>query len=370
MDTTTEPPVLSPSDIYGCLYVMLRETLPVPTSNTRTDPTDDQQSRILYTYNHELLTKTNYPVYMSQQTFFRMLYTPNRHQWSKFESFLASSILIRQFAKAVTEPFDANNITVRSVPNELDTYRLDHLSLQILFTFDIPTGIYRINFTSLFDPSQQQQSNIFWSPDEIQIMDKFFNENFFPISPLTNSTTPSIDILSLQASQNLNTAMGSFERMLSITRPRILKDLVQIIALAQNPESHHLWRARWCLTIPPGNGFNQAGQPAIYYHSRQSSFLFMFQFISRINQSEIQNNSNNTSTFIVSLMYDINKNQTTLWDGSYKQTSVGNESKYQAITKILNTIKETINKNECSLYPTILELITNLKVPLTTNNAS
>ncbi|CAF4353280.1 unnamed protein product, partial [Adineta steineri] len=176
-------------------------------------------------------------------------------------------------------------------------------------------------------------------------MDKFFNENFFPISPLTNSTTPSIDILSLQASQNLNTAMGSFERMLSITRPRILKDLVQIIALAQNPESHHLWRARWCLTIPPGNGFNQAGQPAIYYHSRQSSFLFMFQFISRINQSEIQNNSNNTSTFIVSLMYDINKNQTTLWDGSYKQTSMGNESKYQAITKILNTLKETINKS-------------------------
>lgn len=50
---------------------------------------------------------------MSQQSFFQMLYTPNRQQWSKLESFLASSILVRQFTKGVTEPFDANNITVR-----------------------------------------------------------------------------------------------------------------------------------------------------------------------------------------------------------------------------------------------------------------
>ncbi len=44
---------------------------------------------------------------------------------------------------------------------------------------------------------------------------------------------PSLDILSLQASQNLNTAMGSFERMLSLIHPRILKDLVKIIRLEQ-----------------------------------------------------------------------------------------------------------------------------------------
>ncbi len=53
------------------------------------------------------------------------------------------------------------------------------------------------------------------------------------MSPLSNLIMPSIDVLSLQASQNLNTAMGSFERMLSLIHPRILKDLVQIIALEQ-----------------------------------------------------------------------------------------------------------------------------------------
>ncbi|CAF5119862.1 unnamed protein product, partial [Rotaria socialis] len=40
-----------------------------------------------------------------------MLFTSDEHQWSKFESFLASSVLVRQFAKGVTEPADANNPT-------------------------------------------------------------------------------------------------------------------------------------------------------------------------------------------------------------------------------------------------------------------
>jgi len=83
---------------------------------------DNHQLSVLYSYNHELLTKANYPVYMSQQTFFQMLYTPNGHQWSKFESFLASCILVRQFTKAVTEPFDATNPTVRNQIDYLSFY--------------------------------------------------------------------------------------------------------------------------------------------------------------------------------------------------------------------------------------------------------
>ena len=75
--------------------------------------TDNQQSSVLYSYNRELLTKANYPVYLTQQTFFQMLFTSDEHHWSKLESFLASSVLVRQFAKGVTEPADVNNPTVR-----------------------------------------------------------------------------------------------------------------------------------------------------------------------------------------------------------------------------------------------------------------
>jgi len=72
---------------------------------------DMKQTSALHSYNRHLYTK-HYPVYMSQQTFFRMIYTPDGHQWSKLESFLASSVLIRHFHRAASEPVDPNNPTV------------------------------------------------------------------------------------------------------------------------------------------------------------------------------------------------------------------------------------------------------------------
>lgn len=198
-----------------------------------------------------MLTQANYPVYMSQQTFFQMLFTPDSHQWSKLESFLASSILVRQFSKAVSEPTDSNNPTVsleiknmvilfhfkfkvRSVPNEQDTYRFEHLSLQLSFLFNLSTTIYRVQLISLFDSTiQQQQSHIYWSPDELETVEVFLNDTFFPISPLSKLTMPSIDALSLHAPQNHNTSIGAFGRMLSLINPRVFKDLVKIISLEQ-----------------------------------------------------------------------------------------------------------------------------------------
>jgi hypothetical protein len=77
--------------------------------------------------------------------------------------------------------------------------------------------------------------NFVWQSEELQIMEIFLNENFFPSSILSNSIiTPTIDILSLgAASQNRNTAIGAFEKMLSLIYPRVLRDLIKIIRLEQ-----------------------------------------------------------------------------------------------------------------------------------------
>ncbi|CAF1028589.1 unnamed protein product [Rotaria sordida] len=348
--------------------------------NIRSDDINNKQSSTLHSYNRYLYTK-HYPVYISQQTFFRMLFTPDRHQWSKFESFLASSVLVKHFSRAVSEPYDSNNPTVRAVPNEQDTYRIEHLSLQIAFVFDINTATYRIYCTSLMDSSsqqqqqqQQQQSNFGWSSDELQTMELFFNENFFPSSILSNSQNqiimPTMDILSLSAAQNRHTAMGAFEKMLAHIHPRVLRDLVKIIRLEQNPENHHLWRARWCLTIPQGNGFIQVGHPAISFQPGQAS-VFLFQFIPRLNRNEFQMSSNiNTLSFIVPLTHDTTTNQTTLWDRINKQPLMGNEHKYNNVMKILNNSRETTTKYECSLFPSIVELISYLQVSPISNYPS
>lgn len=56
-------------------------------------------------------------------------------------------------------------------------------------------------------------------------------------------------------------------------------------------------------------------------------------------------NTLNTSPFIVPLLHDYNNNQTTLWDGINKPLFIGNDAKYQNITKILNASKDTMNKS-------------------------
>ena len=64
-------------------------------------------------------------------------------------------------------------------------------------------------------------------------METFFNEIFFPL--FNNQTVlPTMDILSLGAvTQNRNSTMAAFEKMLSHISPRVLRDLIKITRLDQ-----------------------------------------------------------------------------------------------------------------------------------------
>lgn len=143
--------------------------------------------------------------------------------------------------------------------NEHDTYRIEHLLLQIAFVFDSNTASYRIHFTSLADSSsQQQQTNFVWLPEELQTMEQFFNESFFPTSILSNSANqaimPTNDILSLATvTQSRSTAVGAFEKLLSCIHPRVLRDLVKIIRLEQvnlNELIDNLLKFTWNYMLP------------------------------------------------------------------------------------------------------------------------
>ena len=95
--------------------------------------------------------------------------------------------------------------------------------------------------------------------------------------------------------------------------------------------------------------------------------------------NRIDNQPINSSPFIVPLTHDVTSNHTQLWEKVNKQQSVGNEYRYQNIMKILGNSREITNKcmsneifslsefeflslDECSLYPSIVEIITNLPV--------
>jgi len=128
MDTADQSTLRSPSDIYDAIF---RDSFPTQSSTTPTQlniRSPFEQIPVLHSYNRELFTQPNYPIYMSQERFFQMLYTSDGRQWSRLEAFLASSILVRQFAKATNDPPDANNSVVR-VFFQFQIFKIDFFCL-------------------------------------------------------------------------------------------------------------------------------------------------------------------------------------------------------------------------------------------------
>lgn len=74
---------------------------------------DPKQISSIHSYNRHLFTNVQYPVYLTQQSFFRMLYTGDSRQWSKFESLLVAPMLLRRFTRTVLPSSDTSNAPVR-----------------------------------------------------------------------------------------------------------------------------------------------------------------------------------------------------------------------------------------------------------------
>ena len=88
----------------------------------------------------------------------------------------------------------------------------------------------------------------------------------------------------------------------------------------------------------------------------------------------------NSLPFVLPLAYDLATNQTILIDRFIKSAMPGNEHRYQNVMKLLNNSRETTTKckfnlsprlftnnlslisDDCSLYPSILELANSLPI--------
>ena len=154
---------------------------------------------------------------------------------------------------------------IRLVPNEPETYRLEHLYLQLAFEYDVQRLTYRIRLVSLPENASSSQSIYFWSSDELQLMETFFTDELFP-----SLRSSSIEYFSLEMFQSLCLTFQTFARMLSFFQARLLKDFVKILENDQTPQIQHLWRARWIFRLTE----NIDLQPNIY-QADKSTFLFI-----------------------------------------------------------------------------------------------
>ncbi|KAK0042754.1 mediator of RNA polymerase II transcription subunit 14 [Biomphalaria pfeifferi] len=178
-----------------------------------------------------------------------------------------------------------------------------------------------------------------WMPEELQILEKFFDLKVFCPPYRLNALT----------------AVGRI-----ISAPcRILKDCIQIMKLELIPDRSMKWTVQWCLTIPPSLHFiSPVGVPAFVVKTKMIFMLQLTRIGLTVGPSE--------QSFVVPLLYEMQTNKLTRVEQKIPQ--MNNTPSLQAVSTMLNRFadhyQQQNHSNECAILPAVKELLTNLVVPV------
>nr|CAD7404784.1 unnamed protein product [Timema cristinae] len=178
-----------------------------------------------------------------------------------------------------------------------------------------------------------------WSPEEVQIVEKFFD---------TRAAAPPYKPNNL----------SSFGRMLNVPY-NVLKDFVQLMKLELMPsliqQQQLKWAVQWCLRIPPSaTPIAPTGQPAILIC--RSKILFFLQ-ITRVGLQYPPNMD--PPSLVLPLVYDMSTNLTQLAEKRDPQPSATTAASHQ----LKRFAEMGVNHMECSLFPAVRDLLANLILP-------
>ncbi|CAH0553803.1 unnamed protein product [Brassicogethes aeneus] len=179
-----------------------------------------------------------------------------------------------------------------------------------------------------------------WSPEELQILEKFFD---------TRAATPPYKPMS----------MFTFCNMLNVP-VNVLKDFVQIMrlelmsGLAQ--QQGMKWSVQWMLRIPPSaTPIVPTGMTGVL--AIRNKILFFLQ----VNRIAMQYPTNvEPPSIVLPFIYDVGANVTSLAE----KREMGSVPALQAASQILKNFGHfQANMADCSVFPAIRELLLNLTLP-------
>lgn len=178
-----------------------------------------------------------------------------------------------------------------------------------------------------------------WLGEELQILEKFFDNKVVctPFKP---------------------NGFLAFSRILNAP-VQILKNCINIMRLELFPDRSFKWSVQWCLTIPPSAPkIAPPGMSAVMIKDRMLFFLQLTRIGLNLPTGV------EPQTLVVPIVYDMNSNTTQLAD----RRDPASLSPTAPISIIRNTLKRFSDYNpqptECSIYPAIRELLTNLVIPI------
>ncbi|KAI4496983.1 hypothetical protein M0802_007931 [Mischocyttarus mexicanus] len=177
-----------------------------------------------------------------------------------------------------------------------------------------------------------------WTSEELQIIEKFFDTRV-AVPPYKPNT------------------LSGFGRMLNVPF-NVLKDFIQIMKLDLVPglaqQQQLKWGVQWCLRIPPSaTPIVPIGMAAVLVCRNKILFFLQITRLGMPYQGE-------TPYLVLPLVYDVSTNLTQLAE---KRDPSPASATASASLQLKRFAEYGANQSECSLFPAVRDLLTNLTLP-------
>lgn len=256
----------------------------------------------------------------------------SQHHISPLERFLGCNYMRKSLGKVIQSE---NLIPMPSTEVGVTMFKAETLQCRVSFN---PQTLQSLHLKLTPNPDYKDQ----WTNEELQVIERYFDAKVVSVPYKPN-------------------ALLAFGRILNAPL-RMFKDCIHIMHLEMVPDRSLKWAIQWCLTVPPAAA-PQIAPPGMSGIVMIKDKMVFFAQLTRIGLNLAPGVEPQTVVFAG--VYDIKANTTTVPDSRREAIPMSVTDPVYLITTMLKRFADyNPNMTECSIFPAIRELMTNLVIPI------
>ncbi|XP_065086369.1 mediator of RNA polymerase II transcription subunit 14 [Ochlerotatus camptorhynchus] len=257
---------------------------------------------------------------------------------SPLERFLGSVFMRRQLQRIIHQ--EDNLTAITSNEPGVVLFKADNLQYQVFLNPNHMQSLHMKISQAPMAPTMDGKPPYQWSPDDLQILEQFFDQR-------------------VAAPPYRPAVVTSFTRMLNLPS-QVMKDFIQIMRMDLIPDlgQGNKWNVQFILRMPPsGTPIVPVGTTTILSHRQKILFFIQITRIPYLPNMEWKD----SVTMVLPMVYDMTVNHTSLA-----------ERREQVIPQLTSAVSAHLRRfvectglqqGECSLFPAVRDLLMNLTLP-------
>ncbi|XP_055613544.1 mediator of RNA polymerase II transcription subunit 14-like, partial [Uranotaenia lowii] len=256
---------------------------------------------------------------------------------SPLERFLGSVFMRRQLQRIIHQ--EENLTAITSNEPGVVLFKADNLQYQVFLNSNHMQSLHMKVSQVPMGPSMDGKPPYQWSPEDLQILEQFFDQR-------------------VAAPPYRPAVVTSFTRMLNLPS-QVMKDFMQIMRLDLMPElgQGNKWNVQFILRMPPSaTPIVPVGTTTILSHRQKILFFIQITRVPYLPNMEWKD----CVTMLLPMVYDMTGNHTQLAERREQVTP----QLTSAVSAHLRRFAECYgNSPECSLFPAVRDMLMNLTLP-------